>query len=314
MKTLLSKISGIKLNIDDKFKGYAWVLLAILAVSNVYIFSKVALNLIEVLQFGVYWFGFGILWVVIFTNKAEGIYKIKNIPPKATKVYVIVGILEIISTGAFFYAMKQIENPSITAFLTNLSPVFVTLLGVTILRDRFRFIELVGAIFAISGAFIISYRHGAHFSSYFSDGTVFVYLSSICGAISIISIKKNIKLLSPQLLTLNRLIFIWVFALIVFFFSPYSITIPAKAILAIMAGSFFGPFLSIISTYNALRYLDASKQSILTSTKSLFVLFGAYLYFGNFPANFQIFGGLLTVLGAFLVSFGKFIGKKQHKA
>ena len=307
--TTLQKINS-KFNIGENLKGYGWVLLSILAVSNVYIFSKIALKEIEVVQFAIYWFAFGILWVFLFTNKSEGIAKIKKTIPAAFRLYIFLGLIEIVSTGAFFIAMKRIENPSITAFLTNMTPVFVTLLGVTILKDRFKSIELIGALFTISGAFIISYRKGAAFNEYFDDGSFFIYISAIASATGMVIIKKNIAILSPQILTLNRQVFIWVFAFIFFLFSPYSIRIPNTALIAIMVGSFFGPFLSIISSYNAIKYLEISKQSILSSSKSIFVLLGAYLFFGKFPAYYQILGGIFTVIGAFLISFGKVIGKK----
>jgi drug/metabolite transporter (DMT)-like permease len=46
------------------------------------------------------------------------------------------------------------------------------------------------------------------------------------------------------------------------------------------------------------------------STKGLFVLFGSYLYFGNFPKTIAIIGGLITIIGVLLITYGK-IKKKQ---
>ncbi len=40
-------------------KGYLLALLSVVAISNVYIFSKVALKEVSLPQFGVYWFGLG---------------------------------------------------------------------------------------------------------------------------------------------------------------------------------------------------------------------------------------------------------------
>ena len=42
----------------SEVKGYIAVLVATIAMSNVYIFSKAALNELSLVKFGVYWFGF----------------------------------------------------------------------------------------------------------------------------------------------------------------------------------------------------------------------------------------------------------------
>ncbi len=96
------------------------------------------------------------------------------------------------------------------------------------------------------------------------------------------------------------------------FYYRNSFAIPASALLNITIGSVLGPFLAVIAAYNALKYIEASRTSILGSTKSLFVLFGSYLYFHNFPQTLQIIGGILTIIGVLLISFGKMIVSKEE--
>ncbi len=43
-------------NLPDKTKGYFLTLVGVLAMSNVYIFSKAALQELQLPQFGFYWF------------------------------------------------------------------------------------------------------------------------------------------------------------------------------------------------------------------------------------------------------------------
>jgi drug/metabolite transporter (DMT)-like permease len=118
-----------KFNIDDNYKGYLWAFTSVLAVSNVYIFSKIALNEINIIQFGFYWFGFGLIWFILLANLRESVVKIKKIPKSSLKIYVLIGLLETISTTSFFYAMDIIENPSVTSFLTNLTPIIVAIMS-----------------------------------------------------------------------------------------------------------------------------------------------------------------------------------------
>ena len=226
-------------------------------------------------------------------------------------MYLFIGVLEIVATTSFFYAILTIENPSVTSFLGNLSPIFVTILGVLILKERFNYIEIVGVLLTLTGAFIISYKGNASLNQIFLNGTQFVLLSTAIFSINTIIVKKNIKKLKPPLLSLNRGVFIFIFTIIVMLVTKQSFFISQKALVSVTIGSLLGPFLTVIAGYNALQYIEASKRSILSSSKSLFVLLGAYLYFGKFPLEYQIAGGIFTVFGVLLISFGKLIMKKR---
>ncbi len=301
------------MKLSDSTKGYIWTFVGILAVSNVYIFSKAALNLVDIIQFGFYWFGFGLIWNIIFLNKRISLSKIKEAIRGNFKLYLLIGLLEIVATTSFFYAIMTIENPSVTSFLGNLSPLFVTILGILILKERFNYIEVLGVILTLTGAFVISYKGNASLNSIFLNGTQFVLLSTSIFSINTIIVKKNIKKLTPSLLSLNRGVFIFIFTIILMFLTKQSFHIPQKALISITIGSLLGPFLTVIAGYNALQYIEASKRSILSSSKSLFVLLGAYLYFGKFPMQYQVIGGIFTVFGVLLISFGKIILKKKDQ-
>ncbi|HFU75186.1 MAG TPA: hypothetical protein ENK91_02840 [Bacteroidetes bacterium] len=299
------------MKLNDTTKGYLWVFVAILAVSNVYIFSKAALNQISIVQFGFYWFGFGLFWNILISNNKVGISKIKQLNKKVRNLYLLLGVLEIISTTAFFYAIMTIENPSVTSFLGNLTPIFVTIFGIIILKERFNFIEMLGAILTLLGAFIISYKGNDSLDSIFLDGTQYILISSLVSSIATIIVKYHISKFTPALLSINRIVFIFTFAALMMIITKQSFSIPMSAVYATFFGSLLGPFLTAYAGYNALRYIEASKRSILSSSRSLFVLLGAYLYFGNFPKEYQIIGGLITIVGVILISFGKMILKKR---
>lgn len=278
--------------------------MSVIAVSNVYLFSKIALEEINLLQFGFFWFGFGLIWIILLTDFRQSIRMITLIPRNSLKIYFFSGILETVSTASFFYAMELIENPSVTSFLTNLTPILVVLMSFIFLKERFSKYELAGILFTISGAFIISYLGNKGLGSFLMFGSIYVYLNSITQASVMILVKKNITNLSPKLLTLNRTIFIFFFSVIFVIFTRQSLSISLKTFIALVIGSFLGPFLTTISAYNALKYLEAYKQSLINSSKSLFVLLGSFLIFGKLPMNFQIIGGVFTIIGVILVSLG----------
>jgi len=91
-----------------------------------------------------------------------------------------------------------------------------------------------------------------------------------------------------------------------------SFEISRTALKNILIGAFLGPFLTAIAGLYAIKYIEVSRKSILSSTKGLFVLLGSYLYFRKVPTDLQIIGGILSVVGVILIILGKQILKKHN--
>lgn len=298
------------MKISATFKGVLLAFVSVIAVSNVYIFSKAALMDVSLPQFGVYWFSFGLLWIFFYGCTQHTFRSITSFAKKHLGVLFLLGIIEVVGTYFFFKAIHTISNPAITSFIGNVSPVFIIFLSFVFLKERFNGLEFVGMIFAVLGAFIISYKGNASFSDMFIDGTQYVIYSSAFAAVSAVIIKKNIKNINPIILTTNRSLFLLVFSILALIYTKDSLVINLKPLLNIFIGATLGPFLTVIAGYIALQYIPLSQRAIISSTKGLFVLLGAYLYFNQFPQNIALVGGLITIVGLLLIAFGK---KQQLK-
>jgi len=300
--------------LSPQFKRYAFALLATVAGSTVYIFSKAALDQVSLAQFGVYWFAMAIVWNSLFALRSAKHRHFHPIPRSSFKVLVLIGLIEIVATGTFYAAISVSENPAIPSFLRNMEYIFVTLMGVVLLDERFKRIEILAVILTFSGAFVISFQKSASFESYLTGASGLMLISTLFYGIRTITAKKNIHEISPTMLSINRAIFLLMFAGIVLVIYGQGLAIPTKALIMIIIGSFFGPFLTSLSQYSALVYLDASRSAILQSTTPLFVILGAYLVFGRFPLEYQIIGGILTIAGPMLLITGKnfTLKRKNH--
>ena len=291
--------------LNNNQKGYALVFVSVLAIANVYIFSKASLNEVNIIQFGVYWFGFALLYNLIFLSQTSGYKVFKSVKKSDYWKLIFIGLLEILATLAFFMSIKTMNNPSLVSFIANAGPVFITILGVSILKEKLNYIEIIGIVLTISGAVFISYNPGFETPKEFNKALIFILTSNILYAIATIFSKKNIKLLPPSILSVNRVIFLLFTALIAAIFTKQSLFISQTALINIALGSILGPFLAALAGYSALKYIDASKASVVGSIKSLFVLLTSYLYFGNLPFIYQIYGGISTIIGVLLISLGK---------
>ncbi len=298
---------------SNTIKGYLFALLATLAFSNVYIFSKAALNEVHLTQFGVYWFAIGTLAALAYAYKNKKLGQLKTLSKKQLRTLGILGILEILTTTTFFISINIISDPSVTSFLGNMFPVMVTLGGVFILRERFGWLEALGVVLALAGAFMISYTGGTTLKTLFISGTGVVFINAILATSATLVVKVHVKNLSPELLVLNRTTWLLVYSLIMIVIFGQSFVIPVSALKNIAIGSILGPFLAIVAVYYSYTYLEASRSAIVQSLKGIFVLVGAYLFFHTFPARHQLIGGILTVIGVMVMTFAQagIIGKKR---
>jgi drug/metabolite transporter (DMT)-like permease len=293
------------MKLNPRLKGYLFSLLAAVSLSNVYIFSKAALKEIQLAQFMFYWFGFGVLWNLIYAYRTDRIKKIKLLDRKAKFALVWIGVLEVGATFLFFIAINIIENPAIVAFIANMTPVFVTVLGISVLHERFNYVEILGLILTLGGTFVISYKGDAGLVDFFIPGTGYILLSGVMYAVATIIAKSNIKNIDPTIMSLNRVLYLFGASLIGLLIMQDPLLIKGSALLNTFIGSMLGPFLTAVATYTALRYIEASKSILVRSSRNIFVLLGAYLFFDVFPEGYQLIGAAISVTGVIMITLGK---------
>ena len=301
----------MKLHLNNSVKGYLFIFVSIIAMSNVYIFSKAALNTIHLSQFGVYWFSFALFFILIFNRKRINLRILKALSSSCYMTLLLIGIFELIGTTLFFMSINSMSNPALVSFMGNSTPVFVTILGLFVLRERFNLIEFLGVFTTIVGSFIIAYNPGLEVPKHFYTSIIFIVLSSVVYALSTIIAKRKIKKIPTAILTLNRTLFLLTASVIFLIVTNKPLIIPVKAVINTLLGAFLGPFLAAFASYSALKYIEASKASVLSSAKGVFVLITAWIYFSKLPSDIQIFGGLLTIAGIILISTGKLILNKK---
>ncbi len=302
--------------LPDKTKGYLLTLIGVLAMSNVYIFSKAALQELKLPQFGFYWFATGLVLSLILAFQQKSFKKIKEFSKPDFLLLILFGLIEIASTTFFFKAINTMPNPAIVAFMGNLTPVFVLILGFIILKERFNKMEIAGIILTLSAAFLLSYNpKWIKPEEIFIDGSIYILLFALFGATSAILMKLNVVKFSPILLTINRTTYLFLFSLLMMKIEGLSFHISTSALKNVLIGAFLGPFLTATAGLYAIKYIEVSRKAILSSTKGLFVLIGSYLYFKKIPGQLQIIGGILSILGVILIITGKqLIQKKKPKS
>lgn len=202
------------MRLTSSIKGYGYAILATITLSNVYIFSKAALNEVSLIQFGFYWFGFAIIWNIIFSLLTGKFKSIKPLSKFQVKHLFGIGIAEIIATVSIFIAIDIIPNPTIPSLLRNLEPVLIVILAIFILKERFNKIEISGVLLTLVGTVIISINNLNNLNQLFIHGVQYVLISCLFYAIRTIWSKKVITHFTAQALNLNKISFLFIVSLI----------------------------------------------------------------------------------------------------
>jgi len=289
---------------SNQSTGTLFALGASLALAASFIFSKSVLNQLTIVQFGLIWFSFGVVWNSAWFLARRDYRSLKGSLSKKSLVALVIALLEGGATGLFYLAIKAMENPAVVSFIGNIGPVFVTLMGIALLKERFRNSQLAGILITITGLFVINFRQGG-FAGFLDPGALYVITASFLFALATIIGRRFHQYLVPGFMSLIRS-FLLAAAMLFLSFGAGGmpeLTLPLWRDLAI--GSLLETLIVIVFAYQALKLIEATKTSLIISTKGVWTLILAWVFLGVFPSTIQLVGGLLTLLGVWLITWDR---------
>ena len=284
--------------------GYLYALGASLALAASFVFSKSVLNHLSMLHFGVLWFSLGALWNGSWFLLSRDYKNLKESTGRKTMVALVVAILEGVATGLFYLAIKAMENPAVVSFIGNIGPVFVTLMGILLLKERFHASQVFGIVITISGVFVINFREGG-FAGFLEAGSIYVIAAAFLFSLATIVGRRWHQLLVPGYMSLIRSVIVAAAMAILFFRFGEPIPLSLSMWRDLALGSFLETLVVIVFAYQALKLIEATKTSLIISTKGVWTLILAWIFLGVFPSAVQLVGGLLTLAGVWLITWDR---------
>ncbi len=289
----------------ERKKGLAFAMTDVLAMTGVYIFSKIFLTDLPFPVFGIYWFSAGLLWNIVLSLFVKGTFEQVTFKRNYLVFLALIGIIDMTATLMWFRAVDETANPALVSFMTNISPVYALLLGFFFLKERMSLSEIVGIFITLAGAVLIGYNPDFQLKSFLFTGAGLILVSSFISQAGKALLKTRIKNYHAIVLSINRIVFLLAFSILFVIIEDYSIDIGLENILLIALGAMLGPLLSAYAGFNALARLKVATYSILSTSRSFFVMIASFLVLNNMPDRVQIVGGLLTVAGVILISAAK---------
>jgi len=282
--------------------GSLYALGASLALAASFVFSKSVLNHLSMLQFGLLWFSLGVGWNGIWFLIRRDYKNVKGDAGRKTGVAVAIAVLEGAATGLFYLAIKAMENPAVVSFIGNIGPVFVTLMGILLLKERFKTLQLIGIVITILGVFVINFREGG-FAGFIDPGSVYVISAAFLFSLATILGRRMHHLLVPGYMSLIRSFLLAVVMALLFFQSGESVQVSMNIWKDLALGSLLETLIVIVFAYQALKLIEATKTSLIISTKGVWTLLLAWIFLGLFPTGIELAGGVLTLVGVWLITW-----------
>ncbi|MEN8155380.1 MAG: DMT family transporter [Bacteroidota bacterium] len=273
------------------------------ALAGSFVFSKSVLNHLSMVHFGLLWFTMGVAWNgVWFLIRREYRDLSTSFAPKIG-VAMLIAILEGAATGLFYMAINAMENPAVVSFIGNIGPVFVTIMGLTLLKERFRGVQLTGIVITIFGIFVINYRQGG-FAGFLDPGSLYVIAASFLFSLATIFGRRYRKFLQPGTMSLLRSSILALVMALLFITGPEQglLEIPGVVWRDLVLGSLLETLIVIVFAYQALKLIEATRVSLVISSKGVWTLLLAWGFLGLFPTGFQLAGGIITLLGVWLIT------------
>lgn len=287
---------------NQQTSGYFFAFGAALALSSSFIFSKSALNHVSMVQFGAVWFTLGVCWNGAWYFGRKKYRGFKTDTRQKLSVALLIALLEGVATGLFYMAIRAMENPAVVSFIGNIGPVFVTIMGITLLRERFKGAQLAGILITIAGVFALNFREGA-FRGFTDPGAMYVIIASFFFALATIAGRKYKEYLEPELMSLIRTILLAIVFVFLILITGQELQFPGYVWRDLALGSLFETLLTIVFAYQALKRIEATSTSLIISSKAVWTLILAWIFLKVFPSGIQLLGGAMTLVGIYLITW-----------
>lgn len=280
---------------EKLLKAYIFAVIASVCISITFVLTKIILQEINILSASVYSFIFSFIFSIIFVRFIRKKSVIK--PFKAHwKHMTIYGMLGGIGGIIWFYSIATL-GPNLLAFLMRFSIIFVIILSVIFLKERFNRFEALGMVIAIIGALIMTYTT----ENIIIVGALLVIFMCAMFSVSQLIVKKHITKIDPFVINHIRITFSF-FVMLTLAIATSSLQVPSINVIVICAVT--GIITGIIGFglfFKALQMAELSKLTLVKVLDPFLVVLFSFFILSDIPTQQQFFGGLFIVFGVIIL-------------
>ena len=283
--------------LNKRLLGSLLAFLSAVAVSLVFITSKVAQRTMETRLFLFWWFACAALWaiIILIVNRKDFLCYIGKI--KTFKWFFLYFVFsESCAAFLFFFTIKQV-NPAVVSFIGSLTPLFVAVIAFFYIKERLCPREILGGLISIAGVILITYVSPEITVFY----TLLVLLMVTIFSFNNVLVKKKTADVPPILITLVRIFFLMITYLGYNLIAGGLRAPTSGEFWPLLAGSFLGPILGMTLLFTALKYVKSTQVSLIKNSQPFLVVLFSYLFLGTGVTLNQLWAGTLIILGISLM-------------
>jgi drug/metabolite transporter (DMT)-like permease len=262
-----------------------------------FLFSKIALDELNTRSFVFFWMLHAALYATVGTVPLR--QHTRSLNRRAWTLLILTGIANLISSYFFFTAIDISPQPALVSFLAQLIIIPSLAVSLFILKEKIAPRAYLGIMILVTGALLLTYVSGPLGWQLLALVVVF----SLANGFQLLLNKLAVAFVEPIVIVAVRA---WISSLGAFVFFSGIFGLPSTATWLVLAtGAFFGPFLSFVLRYFALRNAEAWIVASLSTTLPLFVAVYDALILGKSMSINELFAGALVIIGALQISVSR---------
>lgn len=233
-----------------------------------------------------------------------------DVPSSAAGLLALSGVLGIgLSDTLFFHALNRL-GASLTAIVDCFYSPFVIGLSFLLLGERMAPVQLVGAALVVSAVLTLSHEGKAEHidPKRLAAGVLYGILAMFFVAFGIVMVKPVLGQVSIVWATLVRLAggTVTLLVLLPFLRDKRAVLAPLadrRNWGALVPGSFFGAYLSLVLWIGGMKYAPASVAAVLNQLNTIFIVIIAAVFLKERLTGWKVLAVLLAFVGAYLAAW-----------
>lgn len=282
-------------------KAYAWLTFCVLVWGSNFVFGKMLVEVFSPSMLTT----LRLLFIVLFLIGISAYKKqLRTVTKADFRALFFLGVIGVFINQWSFFAGLQTADPTTSALILATAPIVTGVLAAIFLKEKFTIRMLVGSVVALIGIYFVVTKGGVS-SLQIDKGLIWIVITMITFAIMVIMTRLLSQRIDPFTITLYSN----VVGLVVSIPFAFTLDTPLRISFEISDWAFLISTAIVVHGIatliwnNNIRYVDASKASILSNLEPFVAMVMGVLLLYKPIAGSELLGSLFIVGGVLLSTY-----------
>ncbi len=284
---------------SNQGKGFLYTIAAAFCAASVYAIGKWVMTNISAVHLVALIFSIASIFMIAWSAVSGEWRQYLTCSAKGWLMASLFAVVTTIALIAFWTGLKHLD-PTVASFIGRLQLLVAILLGVLLLKEHLRPIEIIGGIIVITGVIVIRFTLNVGLDKWFWV----MALSGISFGFVEVTGKLALNYLDPAPLNTFRNTVVAIVYLLLFAFEETPFLQLGEQWWGVLLIAFAGPVFARFFFLNALKNIGVSKSSLINQSQPLMVAAIAAVFLGTIPTPREWIGGMIILIGCITMIVG----------